>query len=116
MLALVLGGASSASANVGKQKSTHKHINCAANATICTEVWDSEAVFGNEVYTGHDEPSVLFYSNVAGSGNQNQWNVTMPTDPSANHPNKRRQVVHVRERHRVLVRHGHVRHAVVPRD
>jgi hypothetical protein len=88
MLALVLGSATGASADVGKQKSTHKHINCTANATICTEVWDSEAVFGNEVYTGHDEPSVLFYSNTPGSGNQNQWNFNLPTEPSPNNPNK----------------------------
>jgi hypothetical protein len=89
LLALALGGATGASADVGKQvKANHKHINCKANATICTEVWDSEAVFGDEVYTGHDEPSVLFYSDQPGSGNQNQWNVTLPTEPSPSNPQK----------------------------
>jgi hypothetical protein len=37
-------------------------------------------VFGH--YVGHDEPSVLFYSNTPGSGNHMQYNVTLPTEPS----------------------------------
>ena len=32
-------------------------------------------------YVGHDEPSVLYYSNVPGAGNHNQWQVTLPKDP-----------------------------------
>ena len=32
-------------------------------------------------YVGHDEPSVLYYSNVPGAGNRNQWQVTLPKDP-----------------------------------
>ena len=35
---------------------------------------------GNYV-SGHDEPSLLFYSNKAGSGNSNQYSLTLPTDP-----------------------------------
>src|SRR5437588_6534995 len=85
VLALLLNGAPGVSA-VAPMTSTHKHINCKANAAICTEVWDSEAVFGDEIYTGHDEPSVLFYSNVPGSGNQNQWNFVLPSEPSASNP------------------------------
>ena len=34
-----------------------------------------------DVYVGHDEPSVLYYSNVPGAGNRNQWQVTLPKDP-----------------------------------
>ena len=40
--------------------------NCSDNAAICTEV--AESIGYNGAYTGHDEPSVLFYSNAAGSG------------------------------------------------
>src|SRR4051794_26562247 len=38
----------------------HAHIDCAAGRAICTEVYDSEAVFGEDHYVGHDEPSLLF--------------------------------------------------------
>lgn len=53
---------------------------CASSARLCTEVQDPLAVFGH--YVGHDEPSVLFYSNTPGSGNHMQYNVTLPTEPS----------------------------------
>ena len=32
-------------------------------------------------YIGHDEPSLLFYSGQPGSGNDNTYNLTLPTDP-----------------------------------
>ena len=53
---------------------------CASNVRLCTEVDDAAAAFGH--YVGHDEPSVLFYSNVPGSGNHMKYNVTLPTEPS----------------------------------
>jgi hypothetical protein len=62
------------------------HINCAAGAVTCTEVGDSEAVFGEGVYVGHDEPSTLFYSNVPGSGNRMQYTLVLPKDPPAAKP------------------------------
>ena len=34
-------------------------------------------------YTGHDEPSALFYSTVPGSGNSSLYRLTLPTDPVA---------------------------------
>jgi hypothetical protein len=49
---------------------------------MCTEVYDSEAVFGKGNYVGHDEPSALFYSNRPGSGNSMQYRITVPTDPA----------------------------------
>lgn len=52
---------------------------CDDNAPFCTEVYDSIGYDG--AYTGHDEPSLLFYSNVAGSGNSNIYRLTLPTDP-----------------------------------
>ena len=48
---------------------------------ICTEVANPQEAFGN-YYVGHDEPSVEFYSNVPGSGNHNQYQLTIPTEPA----------------------------------
>lgn len=62
------------------------HINCATGDFRCTEVYDSEAVFGEGHYVGHDEPSTLFYSNRPGSGNRMQWRLTLPKDPSPTDP------------------------------
>src|SRR5947199_4863081 len=56
-------------------------INCANNHTVCTEVHDSEAVFGNDVYVGHDEPAALFYDNRPGAGNDNTYFLRLPKDP-----------------------------------
>lgn len=61
--------------------SSNKHIGCSKGAPLCTEVWDSEKVFGEDVYVGHDEPSTLFYSNQPGSGNRMRYNLTLPKDP-----------------------------------
>lgn len=70
-----------ASANTaGSPTPTNAH-SCAGAHMMCAEVSDSEAVFGAGNYVGHDEPSVLFYSNQPGSGNQMQYNVKIPSDP-----------------------------------
>src|SRR5215475_7144462 len=53
---------------------------CANNIRLCTEVSDPLTAFGH--YVGHDEPSVLFYSNVPGSGNHMRYNVTLPVEPA----------------------------------
>ena len=60
--------------------STAKSLACVKGNLLCTEVQDYYHAFGH-VYVGHDEPSVLYYSNVPGAGNQNQWQVTLPKDP-----------------------------------
>src|SRR5438045_5513163 len=57
------------------------HIDC-AKSPICTEVQDPEEVFGEDNYVGHDEPSVLFYSDKPGSGNRMRYELTLPNDPS----------------------------------
>ncbi len=48
---------------------------------------DVSSVYGNVgwngQYVGHDEPSVLFYSNQAGSGNNNTYLLRLPRDPQA---------------------------------
>jgi hypothetical protein len=46
--------------------------------SLCTEVANSIGYGGN--YTGHDEPSLLFYSDVPGSGNSNVYQIQLPTD------------------------------------
>ncbi len=63
----------------------HMAINCASASGLCTEVANSWDVFGH--YVGHDEPSMLFYSRVPGSGGGHMsYNLTLPTDPSPNKP------------------------------
>jgi hypothetical protein len=55
--------------------------NCALNSSLCTEVADSEQVFGKDVYVGHDEPAVIFYGNTPGAGNDNTYLLRLPKDP-----------------------------------
>ena len=54
--------------------------NCSLNAPTCTEVYESLGYQG--VYTGHDEPSLLFYDNRPGAGNAMVYTLTLPKDPS----------------------------------
>src|SRR5260370_17223584 len=44
---------------------------------ICADAND----FGNGNYVGHDEPSLLFYSNTPGAGNSYVSRLTLPNDP-----------------------------------
>jgi hypothetical protein len=53
---------------------------CAGHAQFCTETREPWSYDGS--YTGHDEPSVLFYSNTAGSGNSNLYQLTLPKQPA----------------------------------
>jgi hypothetical protein len=46
---------------------------------FCTEVYES--IGYNGAYTGHDEPSLIFYSDVAGSGNKMVYLMRLPKDP-----------------------------------
>jgi hypothetical protein len=64
---------------------SHASINC-SHSINCAEVQDPEEVFGEGNYVGHDEPSVLFYSNQAGAGNDMTWHLTLPSDPPASDP------------------------------
>lgn len=79
-LSLVTMAGAQAATSRAKAAQTHKNINC-ATSTACTEVQDSEEVFGEGNYVGHDEPSTLFYSNQPGSGNQMVYSLKLPTDP-----------------------------------
>lgn len=46
---------------------------------LCTEVENYQSAFGH--YVGHDEPSTLFYSSTAGSGNNDLYKLVLPNDP-----------------------------------
>jgi hypothetical protein len=52
---------------------------CTTNAAYCTETVEPWNYAGQ--YTGHDEPSLLFYSNTAGAGNSDLYHLTLPSDP-----------------------------------
>jgi len=68
-------------AHAAPTASSSPHISCADGRLLCTEVQDPEEVFGEDHYVGHDEPSLLFYSNRPGSGNEMTWQLTLPKDP-----------------------------------
>jgi hypothetical protein len=55
---------------------------CETHGSNCTEP-NSEEQKGASYYVGHDEPSLLFYSNTPGSGNANVYQMTLPSDPKA---------------------------------
>ncbi len=52
---------------------------CQENSPLCTEVVDPIGEYG--AYTGHDEPSLLFYSQRPGSGTNQNYRLTLPKDP-----------------------------------
>ena len=52
---------------------------CDEGDPLCAETADAVGYEGR--YTGHDEPSVLFYSNTPGSGNNNSYRMVVPRDP-----------------------------------
>jgi hypothetical protein len=58
-------------------------LNCAsaAHSANCVDVFDPEAVGGEGRYVGHDEPATIFYSNRAGSGNNDNYLLRLPKDP-----------------------------------
>jgi hypothetical protein len=52
---------------------------CAHDGSLCTET--ANAIGYDGAYTGHDEPSLLFYSDVPGSGNHMTWRIRLPAEP-----------------------------------
>jgi hypothetical protein len=63
---------------------------CAYSRVMCAEVQDPSTAFGTGTkYVGHDEPSTLFYSNVPGSGNRMQYNLTIPSQPAGAYTNSK---------------------------
>src|SRR6266852_9497745 len=61
---------------------THSSLHCEKGTAVCAELQDSEEAFGEGVYVGHDEPSLLFYSKHPGAGNRMSYQLTLPTDPA----------------------------------
>jgi hypothetical protein len=54
---------------------------CVVHSQLCTEANSPWSWNGYNYISGHDEPSLLFYSNKDGSGNSNNYQLTLPTDP-----------------------------------
>jgi hypothetical protein len=52
---------------------------CDSHPQLCTEKQNNVDYAGN--YAGHDDPSLLFYSDKKGSGNTNLYFITLPKDP-----------------------------------
>jgi hypothetical protein len=66
-----------AKALTGKATSSYDEPLCTSRSSMCIDAYDNP---GDE-YVGHDEPSVLFKSNVPGSGNDMTYTVKLPSDP-----------------------------------
>jgi hypothetical protein len=54
------------------------NLDCSEAWSLCAEPESSIGYDGE--YTGHDEPSLLFYSNQEGSGNSSIYNLTLPEE------------------------------------
>ena len=78
MVAGVVSAAGTASASTSRLA---PRFDCATRGSLCAEVADSEQAFGEGQYVGHDEPSLLWYSNQPGSGNRMRYSMTLPTEP-----------------------------------
>jgi hypothetical protein len=89
-LMLVASAAATASASTpshraavaGAAASSEEHerrLQCNENDPLCAETADAIGYEGR--YTGHDEPSLLFYSDKPGSGNNNRYRLVLPKDP-----------------------------------
>ena len=88
---LILSVAATASANsapsqrtstLGRAAATGAHearLRCDEGDPLCAETADAIGYEGR--YTGHDEPSLLFYSDKPGAGNDSSYRVVVPRDP-----------------------------------
>jgi hypothetical protein len=54
---------------------------CVLHPQLCVEQLDPWSWNGYTYTSGHDEPSLLYYSNTPGSGNSQLYRLTLPTDP-----------------------------------
>ena len=81
---LLLAPGSAFASPASAASSQRVHIDC-EYSRLCPDLANPQDVYGNQ-YVGHDEPSLLFYSNRPGSGNRMQYNMTVPSDPPAKNP------------------------------
>ena len=114
IVVLTIATLTSAAANaIVHVPKTHAATNtplCVQRPQMCTELTDPWTWNGYTYTSGHDEPSALFYSTVPGSGNSNQYNLTLPTDPvGCAEAGRDRQHVELPAPSGLLVRDGHVR-------
>ena len=77
LLLLVASAMPTAAAAPKEPKLEHESL-CESNRSLCVDPYTS---LGS--YVGHDEPSVIFKSPVAGSGNDITYQVTLPKNPTA---------------------------------
>ncbi len=75
VFAIPVGTAGAASA---VQKTATKSL-CTSLYSTCADPFDEV----NDAYVGHDEPSIEFKSNLAGSGNNMTYKMRLPKDPAA---------------------------------
>ena len=77
-IALALTGAAAAFASIGGAATAQDSGTpvCEAHPGICLDTRSHRNYEG--AYVGHDEPSLLFYSGKAGSGNSNTWTLQIP--------------------------------------
>jgi hypothetical protein len=66
-------------ARSGRAENYGSRLVCGEGSPLCAEA--NDALGFNGGYTGHDEPSLLFYSGVPGSGNDSNYRMVVPTDP-----------------------------------
>jgi hypothetical protein len=76
----IASGATSTGRVASSGSSTHRGIDCSNGRFLCTEIPDSDEVFGH--YVGHDEPSLLFDSTLPGSGNRMRYSGILPKEPA----------------------------------
>ncbi len=66
-------------ARAGKAENYGSKLVCGEGSPLCAEANDALGYRGG--YTGHDEPSLLFYSGTPGSGNESNYRLVVPSDP-----------------------------------
>src|SRR5690242_842176 len=81
VLAAAMASLASAQPAVAAPAPAKMHLDCSKGTSLCTEVADSEEVFGEGNYVGHDEPATTFYDNHPGSGNNATYLLRIPKDP-----------------------------------
>src|SRR5262249_25586314 len=81
MIVVAIAAAASLLALSDVSRAAYSEPLCVQHPQLCTEQLDPWTYEGQSYNAGHDEPSLLFYSNKAGSGNSNEYRLTLPTDP-----------------------------------
>src|SRR5262245_40599156 len=78
-LATTATAAAAGAKTSASQQGKVEKLLCNEGSPLCAETADALGYQGK--YTGHDEPSLLFYSGTQGSGNNQQYRLVVPQDP-----------------------------------